>query len=397
MLLTNACNSWKLLPNNYINIQQQIQPLKQSFEQLNENTAKHLEEFHHSIALLQTELQKLTSASSQLPTQTNKDFKFSLDSEAAKVFLPAVTSPLSQPTIIQKFHSLSTLQGHSHQVVSIAFTRDGQTLASGSHDRTIKIWHLISQEPRTISVSTKVNAVAFHPSGNILAAGTDDPNIKLWNVATKEEIGNLTGHKQKVYSVVFSPNGKILASGSQDKTIKLWYIQKQQETYTLTGHTDEVLCVAFSPDGKILASGSGDGDRTIKIWYLTQNKFLTLKEDSRSWGRIYAVAFSPDGKFLASASQDKIIRLWNVENGKEIRTFLGHTEEVYCLAFSPDGKILASGSQDKTVKLWKVETGDVVRTFTENQSAVYSVTFSPDGKKLATANENQTIMLLPCR
>ena len=108
---------------------------------------------------------------------------------------------------------------------------------------------------------------------------------------------------------MFSPDGKILASGSKDKTIKIWSIEKYKGIYTIPGHADEVLCVAFSQDGKILASGGAGNDKTIKIWYLAENKFLTLKGHSDVFGGINSVAFSPDGKTLASGSTDKTIKI----------------------------------------------------------------------------------------
>ncbi|MGH8000997.1 MAG: WD40 repeat domain-containing protein, partial [Brasilonema sp.] len=133
------------------------------------------------------------------------------------------------------------------------------------------------------------------------------------------------------------------------------------------------------------------------VWYLDENKFLTLKSHSEELGGIHSIAFSPDGKTLASGATDKTIKIWQLSNGQELSILTGHSDHVSSVTFSPDGKTLASGSKDKTVRLWQVETKKEIRTFTESEKPIYCVVFSPDGKTLAAgANGDNTIMLLPC-
>ncbi|MGB4267669.1 MAG: PDZ domain-containing protein, partial [Spirochaetota bacterium] len=109
-----------------------------------------------------------------------------------------------------------------------------------------------------------VLSVAFSPNGELLASGSLDNTVKLWNIIDKTCIATLKGHEKDVKSVAFSPDGKLLASGSRDKTIKLWNVAGKTCIATLAGHEEEVYSVAFSPDGKLLASGSADN--TIKLW-----------------------------------------------------------------------------------------------------------------------------------
>ncbi|MBC5797544.1 trypsin-like peptidase domain-containing protein [Sphaerospermopsis sp. LEGE 00249] len=293
--------------------------------------------------------------------------------------------PWSSSTLV------NTLTGHSSLVRSVAFSPDGQTLASGSYDNTIKLWDVATG--KSIATLTGhsylVNSVAFSPDGKTLASGSGDDTIKLWDVATGKSIATLTGHSEWVNSVAFSPDGKTLASGSLDNTIKLWDVATGKSIATLTGHSSRVISVAFSPDGKTLASGSFDN--TIKLWDVPTGKSIaTLTGHSDG---VSSVAFSPDGKTLASGSFDNTIKLWDVATGREIATLTGHSTLVISVAFSPDGKTLAFGSHDNTIKLWDVATGKSIATLTGHSESVYSVAFSPDGKTLVSGSGDGTIKI----
>ncbi|OYE03375.1 WD40 repeat domain-containing protein [Nostoc sp. 'Peltigera membranacea cyanobiont' 232] len=285
----------------------------------------------------------------------------------------------------------NSLEGHSNAVNSVSFSPDGKTLASGSGDKTIKLWNLeTGKEIHTLTGhSNAVASVSFSPDGKTLASGSLDKTIKLWNLETGKEIRTLNGHSSSVTGVSFSPDGKTLASSSGDKTIKLWNLETGKEIRTLTGHSSSVTSVSFSPDGKTLASGSGD--KTIKLWNLETGKEIRTLTGHSNY--VASVSFSPDGKTLASGSLDNRIKLWNLETGKEIRTLTGHSFSVTSLSFSPDGKTLASGSLDNRIKLWNLETGKEIRTLTGHSNIVNSVSFSPDGKTLASGSGDYTIKL----
>jgi WD40 repeat protein len=283
------------------------------------------------------------------------------------------------------------LEGHENYVNSISFSPDGKTLATGSSDKTIKLWNLdTGKEIRTLQGhDSYINSVSFSPDGKTLATGSDDETIKLWNPNTGKEIFTLQGHDSSINSVSFSINSKTLATGSKDKTIKLWNVDTGEEIRTLRGHNSYVNSVSFSPDGRTLATGSED--KTIKLWNLdTGKETRTLRGHDSS---ITSVSFSINGKTLATGSEDKTIKLWNLDTGKETHTLRGHDSYVNSVSFSIDGRTLATGSDDKTIKLWNLDTGKETRTLRGHDSYVGSVSFSIDGKTLATGSDDKTIKL----
>ncbi|NEP35876.1 caspase family protein, partial [Moorena sp. SIO3B2] len=294
---------------------------------------------------------------------------------------------------------IRTLHGHDNVVNSVSFSRDGQTLASGSTDNTIKLWDpKTGKEIRTLNGHDDlVTSVSFSRDGQTLASSSQDNTIKLWNLVTGKEIRTLNGHDDLVTSVSFSRDGQTLASGSFDNTIKLWNLVTEREIRPLIGHDNSVSSVSFSRDGKTVAFDSDDN--TIKLWNLeTGTEIRTLHGDDNS---VSSVSFSRDGKTLAVGSSydnyDHMIQLWNLETGTEIRTLHGHNDSfhkrVTSLSFSPDGQTLASGSDDRTIKLWNLETGTEIRTLPGHDNSVKSVSFSPDGQTLASGSDDRTIKL----
>jgi serine/threonine protein kinase len=306
---------------------------------------------------------------------------------------PVVTQ--KQPPVIPKINpSVSpldkTLTGHSETVFSVAYSPDGRYLASGSKDKTIKIWEVATGKGlRTLTGhSGVVLSVAYSPDGRYLASGSQDKTIKIWEVATGK-VRTLTGHYMTFWSVAYSPDGRYLASGSWDKTIKIWEVATGKELRTLTGHSMTVWSVAYSPDGRYLASGSLD--KTIKISEVATGKELrTLTGHSEG---VLSVAYSPDGRYLASGIGDGAIKIWEVATVRELRTLTGHSEAVYSVVYSPDGRYLASGSSDNTIKIWEVATGNELRTLTGHSETVFSVAYSPDGRYLASGSGDKTIKI----
>jgi WD40 repeat protein len=301
-----------------------------------------------------------------------------------------------------------TLIGHSNAVTSVAFSPDGQTLASGSEDKTIEMWKLDAGKRwyTLTGHSDWVTCVAFSPDGRTLASSSRDKTIQIWDLNKGKWWYALTGHADRVSAVAFSPNSEILASSSRDKTVQLWNLNKGKWMSTLTGHTDGVQAVAFSADGKFLASGSRD--KTVRLWDWQAGKSICTLADHGDWVR--STVFDPNslagqtpplvrggvGFILASGSRDGTAKLWRVDGegrGTLLRSMKDNSGDVLCLAFSPDGKVLASGSRDGTIYLWDAEGGGLLEILSGHNAEVLSVAFSTDGESLASGGADRTVKI----
>ncbi|GFN21443.1 WD40 repeat-like protein [Aspergillus tubingensis] len=284
---------------------------------------------------------------------------------------------------------MQTLEGHSRAVQSVAFSGDGQLLASGSFDNTIKLWDAATGTLKYTleSHSGWVYSVAFSGDGQLLASGSFDNTIKLWDTATGALQHTLESHFSWVYSVSFSGNGQLLACGSEDNTVKVWDAATGALKHTLEGHSRSVRSVAFSGDGQLLVSGSEDN--TVKLWDAATGTLKHTLEGHFSW--VYSVAVSGDGQLLASGSFDNTIKLWDTATGALKHTLECHFGSVRSVTFSGNGQLLASGSEDNTIKLWDTATGALKHTLEGHSGWVYSVAFSGDGQLLASGSEDNTV------
>ena len=229
--------------------------------------------------------------------------------------------------------------------------------------------------------------MAFSPDGSMLASGSRDKTIRLWDTGSGQLLATLAGHADWINGVAFSPTGHILASRSRDGTIRLWDANSGQlKAVLLTSG----YAMAFSPDGSILASGNGDG--MTRLWDTDSGQLKATLEGTPSWG-VISVAFSPDGSTLASGDRNDDIRLWDVARGQLLNTLYGHREDVRSVAFSPDGGTLASGSDDETIRLWDVGRGQLKAMLEGHTGSVNLVAFSPDGSRLASRSRDGTTLL----
>ncbi|HZO91743.1 MAG TPA: WD40 repeat domain-containing protein [Chthonomonadaceae bacterium] len=248
---------------------------------------------------------------------------------------------------------LKTLEGHTKEVTSVAFSPDGKRIVTGGGDTTAKVWDAATgNELLTLKGPDYVTSVAFSPDGRRIVTGCGNKTAKVWNATSGKELLTLKGHTLPVTSVIFSPDGGKIVTGSLDKTARIWDANSGRELLTLKGHTSWVLSVAFSPDGKRIATGS---DTTAEVWdAATGKEIFSLREHTSKGhiGGVNAVAFSPDSKRIVTGDYDNTVKVWDANSGRELLTLKGHTGPVDSVAFSPDGKRIVTGSADGTTKVW---------------------------------------------
>jgi WD40 repeat protein len=229
--------------------------------------------------------------------------------------------------------------------------------------------------------TNEVHAVAFSPDGRLIATGSEDKTLRIWDAATGERKERIS-HTDPVYCLAFSPDGKTLASGGTDKAVTLWDVASGEKKKTLSDVSDRpVTWARFAPDGRRLATFGMRKD-VAAVWDLASGKEVAVLRGHSAM--INALEFSPDGKTIATISDDSTVRLWDATTGKEKDNFRAHDGHVYALAFAPDGRSLATGGRDKTVIVWNVRTGNVVKPVLEGHTRpVLFVGFTPDGRILS--------------
>ncbi len=267
---------------------------------------------------------------------------------------------------------LHTLRGHTAPVICVAWSPDGKILASGSRDTTIRLWDMESNRlHRTINEhSGPVCSIAWSRDGKMFASGSDDNTIRLWHADIGELYGVLEGHNGDVNSVAWSPRQRMLASGSDDNSVRIWNPQNVEETQHLKGHDGDVNCVIWSPDRQWLASGADDGN--IRLWNVAKDNQATVLGDHTSY--VCSISFSHDNKLLASKSRDTTIRIWDCNTWRTVATFGEPFADLLAgIAFHPSAPVLATlGEADSVIRIWDLDTDTLIGSEPGKKSTYYT-------------------------
>ena len=236
-------------------------------------------------------------------------------------------------------------------------------------------------EPAFEGHTATVNAIAFSTDGKQAASGSDDRTIRIWEVPAGRLLASLDNNSE-VYAVAFSSDGKFLLSGGRDRVLRLWDLQKRKQVRVFQGHTDSVRCVAFSADGKRAVSG-GD-DRSLRIFDVAsgeEKKTLDGHLDA-----VTGVVWSRDGQHILSGSRDGTVRWWDVARAKQIHCLEGHAGPVLNIALAQDGKTALSGGNDKSARYWNLTKAKEIHSFTGHANAVIRVQFHPGEREFFSSS-----------
>lgn len=248
-----------------------------------------------------------------------------------------------------RFHDLGTFRGHTGAVWTLDWSPDSQSLISGSEDGTVKIWDTASRRVRTsLQVDAPVLSVAVSSDRLRLAAGTGERSVLIWNFREPRRAEPVPGTTDLMTGIRFIPGSNTLIIPRPGAGFSLWDAALDEPVGALDGGSSPL---AVSPDGRWLASGSGQ-DESIRLWDLTQRRLVaTLNAHT---GLVASISFSPDGKRLASGSWDATVRVWDLDSRQLVGTFR-EDYPVWAVAFSPDGQWLIAGTDNGILKRRRVQ------------------------------------------
>jgi WD40 repeat protein len=292
---------------------------------------------------------------------------------------------------------------------SFAFAPDGRLFVAyeGEDEHQVRVWDLgKDQIVNTFKVPTKVTNIDLSPDGKVLACShlTDEPGaglldrqLSIIDVPT----GRVKATLDASATATFSPNGRVLAYATADDAIKLYDIASGKERHALTGHKSNVRSLIFV-DNRVLVSSTGSKvlvgdkeDKTVRVWDVETGKQTALVECPQESEK---VAVFPDGKTLITTHKDKTARFWSVATGKDagVITPMEH-ETVWHLTFTPDGKGLITTHYDKGLIWWEIPSRKKALTMKPLDVYCMKPVFTRDGKLMALPYTDGTVKLYELR
>lgn len=281
------------------------------------------------------------------------------------------------------------LRDHRDSVSSLAFSSDGQLLASGSFDKLVQVWDINSDRKSTLEgPAGGIEWVRWHPRGHILLAGSEDSTVWMWNADRNAYLNMFSGHGGSVTCGDFTPNGKTICTGSDDATLRIWNPKTGQSIHVVRGHpyhTDGLTCLAISSDSNLVLSGSRDGSANI-VNIATGKVVSSLTPHAES---VECVGLPLSSPWAATGGMDQKLIVWDLQHSLP-RCTCDHEDGVTCLSWLGVSRYLATGCVDGKVRVWDSLSGDCVRTFRGHSHAIQSLAISAAGDFLVSASLDGT-------
>ena len=296
----------------------------------------------------------------------------------------------------------SSIHLHTGIPDSLAFSRDGKTLAGGYWNRGVMLWDVAnpSKYPTCFDPLGDNTSVSGSPTGKIYALGSDGNAAKVWEIGNANRpIANFTlpEEEKRLTEAAFAPISGMLACGDNTGMLYIRDAQGEKTRHMLTAHASPIHSISFSQDEKQLVSITHDGPESV-LWDVDRGeKIIEFPSNG-----IHTIAFSPDSDLIAGGRQKEIL-LWNIKH-REIAMILPHDQQSwwpFALAFSPCGRYLTSGAwwqrgmniKKVAVRLWSVATGENIATFCGHPTDIQCLAFTSDGTHLASGSYDGTILL----
>jgi WD40 repeat protein/serine/threonine protein kinase len=322
---------------------------------------------------------------------------------------------------------LATIPGHLRGVEALAFTPDGNSLASGDQDGLVKLWdvaRLVHRPPLPFHEAA-VFGLAVSADGLQAATGGLDRAILVWDLTTRRVRHRLRA-PARVTRLTFGPRGKRLASSALDGSVTVWDLAAGKPLWSRKGAPVEPM-LAFAPDGETLAwtdgfdvvlgdpatgherrrllghrerrAGlvfSGDGARlytlsvngTLADWDVASGQARRARQIPQA---ATALTLSPDGKRLVTGGEDGVVRFWDAESLEPGRELRGHKGTVYAVEFTGDGRSLLSAGADGTVRLWDLERKTEARLLSGHRGAALRVRAVPGAPLALSAGVDRVV------
>jgi len=283
-------------------------------------------------------------------------------------------------------HQITQLQSELASI-KLAFSRELELLRAvdkkrqlSNEQETAKRFFHGSYDRKTLA-DFQGGVYCLQVSGNVLICGSGDKTVRLYDLNTGECIKTLLGHTAGISCLQYEPSSNLLVTGSWDKSIRVWDVQTG-EHQVFQAHMNGVRCLQFY--GSTLVSGASD--KIVFIWNMNEGQCEFILKGHE--GTVYCLQFDPQTNRLVTGSADKTVRIWNMKNGKCTGLLTGHRGDVYCLKLLKSH--LITGSADATLRLWDLDSGECLRIMVHTD-AVYACSISEDGQVIASGCADSAI------